>query len=1459
MLPAGIEMAKARRPATEKLIREDPRRAVTDALTFDQWAALPDEMKAEVERPFSVSSDYTYYPICHEPGTQLQAGEPAYVATLAMPDGSSLQTFSYGRREGVMSKRALPVQGITLAGAAAMRDGTLQIVGAAELTTVRTLFPDGQADMTRSLTSGTPVDGSAVYALSGGRLYAFASQKEAQALDSKLAELDALPGPFAASSLLAASADLSGGGSLNIPQIEVQALAQSSSWTESKKRLFLIRINFTDKPEEPVSLSSVESVMAQSSEMIRLMSYGKTWVETKASTNVYTMPQTLAYYSTTPNIVASEPMLMRDARNTFRQQKSGADAAINIGPVSALANGDGGGLGDYDIVGFYRSTMDGEGAGGGAGGSFLLVKGAWANTVGLFTHEWGHNYGLHHSSLWKTTDGSVDGAGAIDEYGDPFDNMGTGRLPEAHFRPEGKAALGWLAPDQWTDVSSGSGTFRIYRIDDPAVSSSPRAIRVAKGGNATQYGYYWIGHRGAFSDNPRMGSGAYLTARRPGETRSLLLDTTPNSIGDVRDSALAMGSTFADPLSAVFITPIGHGGNGSSSYIDVRVNMGPLPGNSAPQAGQILGPVNVMARVPVSYTVSGSDPDGDTLAYAWNTGERTPEAQSNSPTLQAQWDTGGTYELKVSVSDMKGGLTEKTLTVQVDDPLDHWTTGNVGRSVSMVGAQSGNGVVMGLGYWAELFLSWDGIAWTEINHGTGLQNWTRLAYGNGVFVMSGQRSGETSTRIAYSTDGRIWNMAQVPDGVPALREIAFGGGKFVALGEGVGGTVLWSADGKSWSRVQVSGSPEFRCLAWNGSAWLATAINRENLWWEIAADPSNDWWNGAWTSPDGVSWQQLPNIGQGGERVFGLDGVFYFETWYGGLQRSTDNGQTWQSAALPMESSTWSWSVRNVCVAPDGTLAANAIEHLPAGNQNVLLISMDGMHWSRATSPEANSAVTSANTIVFGAGRLLTFSNDGVVKYSQPLSQGNAAPVVSASSIGGATNARGVVSLTARAADPEGDAVQYYWDFGSELPILEGADAKIILPFGGSYDVTLRVVDSNGGVTTSNQTLTLNDPALSFTMRAKMTYDMQAIAANNSLAVAVGNAVHPIMTSTNGVTWTTRFLPESAYLSGVVWDGSKFITVGHSWFQNAWVSTIYTSPDGLTWTRRHAVGPELWTDKKVASSSTVALAAIGNGVVLRSPDGGFNWNTIQVPGLASSGVRALIWSGKEFAMLTDNATVKLLTSTDGLQWTDRTSGIGLDATWKSLWGLSWLNDRFVASGWYSNIRTSKDGAQTFTATRLSGNVELPVMAYGNGIYFGAGWDHETSQDVDVFSNNGDDWYSYPAGTTNDRTGAVFFKNTFITVDRGGEIRQSGVVTAPQNTFSLLDVGEVSWDGTNSAAVNKFLAQPGQRRTMQYSHDLSLWLTHGEIESGPLGVFETNIRQAGDQRAKWGKSLFFRLQ
>ena len=1447
MLPAGIELAKARRPAMEKLIREEPRRAIDQALGFNEWAALPDEVKAEVERPFSMSADYTYLPICREPGAPTKPGEPTFIATLSMPDGSSLQTFTYGRREGVFSKRSIPAQGIALGGLAAMRDGPLQIVDGTELDTVRTLFPDGQKDMGRSLTTGSKIEDEPVYALVGGRLYAFSSVEEAQALDSKLAELDALPGPFGASSLLAASTDALGSGGVELPKIQTQALSASSTWTESKKRLFLIRINFTDKPDEPVTRAAAEAAMSKASDRIREMSYGKTWVEGTASANVYTMPQTYAYYWSADSRLWGE--LMRDARNIFRQQMSGADSSINIGPVSDVPYGASGGLGDYDIVGLFRASNPGEGGVAGGGDLYMM-----ANFESIYTHEWGHNYGLHHSSLWKTTDGSVDGEGAtIDEYGDPFDIMGHGPIPEGHFRPEGKAYLNWLSAAQWKDINlAGSGTFRIYPIDDPAATSNPRGIRVERAGNGTQNGYYWVGYRNGFSSNPRLSNGAYLTAQRPGQARSLLLDTTPDSIGAADDSALAMGSTFSAPDSSVFITPIGKGGSGSESFIDVQVNLGPFPGNIAPQSSNVSGPVAVQARKPATYSVVGSDPNGDTLSYSWDTGERTLEAWPNSPVLQAQWEVGGNYTLKVTVSDMKGGQVTKTLQVQVTDPLDDWTTTNVGRSVTLTGAQAGNGVVVAAGYWGELFYSWDGMSWTETKHTSGINQDLRMTFGGGRFVLSGRKDGEQTARMAYSADGRIWENAQVPAGRAFPRAMAYGGGQFVAVGDG--GSLLRSSDGVSWGAATVAGSPDFRELAWNGTAWLATAINPDNGTAEIA-----------WTSPDGIAWIKRGLLGSYAGPIIGHNGLFLVMGWYNGIKLSADNGVTWKNAAMPP--GVENWSARQVAVADDGTMFAYGLVMGVDGHPPVPLVSVDGSTWYWSTSTEASDALkdTWPSQIAFGAGRFIRLANDGVVKFSQPLFEGNAAPAVVASSVGNSSNARSVVSLSARATDPESDALRYFWDFGPDLPILQGADAKIILPFGGSYDVTLRVVDAKGSVSTTNQTVTFQDPALSFTRRESgATYSLMAVAANNAIAVAVGDANHHIITSTNGVVWTKRSLPMWTYLHDIVWDGAKFLVTGHSWRTSGgvaqWHNVIHTSPDGIIWSERYVgtAGARL-VRKLAAKPGGPAIAGGDQGFFMRSPDG-LSWSELSIPALGTSAVKALAWSGQEFVMLTDNATVKLLTSTDGIQWIDRTSGIGLDATWKSLSRVSWLNDRLVASGWYSNIRTSTNGGQTFAASRLSDNVELPAMAYGNGIYFGAGWDlGNSSQDVDVFSINGNDWYSYVAGTTNDRTGATFFKNTFITVGQAGEIRQSGVIYPLKDLLAIREMGPVSWDGTNSGVKHQFLGLPGQRKILQFSADLKQpWLTQGEIEAGPLGVFDVDFRQPGDQRTKWSKGMFFRL-
>lgn len=576
LLQKGVAIAKARRPVIEKLIRQNPQMAVDEGLGFHEWSSLPVQIKPHVERPFSAAMDYSYYPNCRPSGVPAKAGAPKSVSYLTMLDGSDIRTYTYGRRLGVFSKRSLPVQGIVLGNQAAMRDGSLQIVEGRDLEAVQKIFENGQSDMSRSFASGMPINGSGVHALAGAKIYRFANKSEIQELNKNLAELDALPGPYAASSALAPP-----GGPQSLPfsfdltQVRARAKAQASSWTETKKRLFMIRIDFPDKRGEPVSRQALQDSMDRASEEIRNMSYGKTWVESAVSENVYTLPKNSTEYVEDDN----NHMLLRDARNTFKLFKSGQDALIDIGPKD-FEGADENDLGEYDIVGIYFSRIGMTGSlgfiyGGLAtlGGKNLWIQGY--NNEDLHIHEWGHNYGIGHASLWKTTDGSIAGEGDTEEYGDPFDYMGDGPFPGAHFHPEAKSRLNWLASTGWANVDIlGPGTYRLYRIDDPEQNWGLRGLRVARGRDGEANGYYWVGYRGAFEENTSLSNGAYLIWQRSGGDRSWLLDTTPGSYDGAEDSALVLGQTFQDPISNLTITPISKGFIGKTSYMDLQVYFG---------------------------------------------------------------------------------------------------------------------------------------------------------------------------------------------------------------------------------------------------------------------------------------------------------------------------------------------------------------------------------------------------------------------------------------------------------------------------------------------------------------------------------------------------------------------------------------------------------------------------------------------------------------------------------------------------------------------------------------------------------------------------------------------------------------------------------------------------------------------------------------------------------------------
>ena len=1368
-LAKGLALGKSRRARLERLIRENPAQAIAESLSFSEWAALPAAIRAVVERPFSITSDYHYYPVCAPEGVATPPHTPDHIADIDMGDGRSPAAYVYGKNAGLMSKRGLPMQGIELGSQAALRDGSCQPLSDQDLAVARTMFPLGQHDATLSYVTGQPVGAGAVFAVVGGKIQVFADAAQLAQFDARLTRLNSRPGPVAASTFLAMPDGISSGGAVNWGGLDAYASAQASAWTETQKTLFLIRANFTDKLAEPVTQAAATSeINGPSSAMILAMSYGKTWVEGSVSANVYTLPQSSAYYYNSGTGLNSE--LIRDARNTFRTSKIGGDAAVNIGPVSTNTNGDGGGLGNYDIVAVFFTSIGMSSGGityaGLAGGGNLWVQNA--NYTSLYTHEWGHNYGLAHASSWDTTNGSVIGAGTSAEYGDVFDVMGSGPAPQGHYHPQGKVKLNWLTTAQWTDASAaGSNTYRVYREDDPATTGAPRGVRVTKSAIPGSEEYYWIGYKPAFTTNPHLLRGAYLTWQQAGQSKCWLLDTTPNSPDGKNDAPVDLGRTYADTAANVFITPLAVGGSGANPYLDVRVNLGPYPANHAPTAGAITGPATVVARTSAGFAIAASDADADPLAYSWNTQDGA--ANDDSSSITHSWRVGGTHAIGATVSDMKGGTLTVNKSVTVTDPIDTWTPQSVGSTDSLQDVVWGKGRFVAAEYWGSVYTSWDGVAWTNVGGPPAFDNQPRLAFGNTVFVMAGKKDNLAAAQICYSADGRIWAAASFPAGIPPIQELAFGNGKFLAVADG--GTVLASADGITWALTSVAGSPNFRHVTWDGLVWAAVAMNAAQSRPEVV-----------WTSLDGASWSQGNALGFDTYRIYGLGGTLYALGWYGGVTYSTDHGQTWTSAATP---GTTRWSTFRMAVSDEGTFLATARAMDESGTPNALLVSTDGIHWSRSTANSGNPAVGAANGLAFGGGRFVTVEAAGIVRTCNSFYPSNAAPVPSFTVNPSSTPARQVVVLSASATDANGDPLVYAWDYGSQFPILDGATITPRFDFGGSYAVTLRVSDSHGGLATLSYSITVTDPVRTFSQRASgTTSNLNAIAANATTAVAVGGSGGIIRTSTDGITWTSRSITEYAgnlTFRGATWDGGKFIIVGSDYNFTAtagWQGVIYTSPDGITWTRRYGTtgrGDEL---QAVASDGAGAVAVGTNGTVLASANG-TAWSPVTIAGLSASTLSGIAWNGGTYAFVGyagSNGGAKVFTSADRSNWIDCSAGAGV-ASWQDLRKIAWLNNRFVASGWYSSLRTSSDNAQTFTTTR-GVTEEAPAMAYGDGIWFAAGVNHSSSDAaVDLMSLDGASWYSFAAPTTTNLNGAVFFKHTLITVGDGGSIWQSGNTTS----------------------------------------------------------------------------------
>lgn len=202
----------------------------------------------------------------------------------------------------------------------------------------------------------------------------------------------------------------------------------------------------------------------------------------------------------------------------------------------------------------------------------------------------------------------------------------------------------------------------------------------------------WVEYRTAISDNvlknpqyhPEWSVPRQVAARKHGAIlhmtyspmiASQLLDANPDSQynlasaeGKFVDAPLTVGRTFSDPFDNVHITNLGVSSQDGLDSIELIVHRAlpgqePLPVIAAVRAG-CLSPLPVDMSIEFHCVLDTTSMSGDGHAFFWDFGD--PDVVPlNSNRQSYTFTTPGSKQVTCEVSNLKGGVTRRTIEVQI--------------------------------------------------------------------------------------------------------------------------------------------------------------------------------------------------------------------------------------------------------------------------------------------------------------------------------------------------------------------------------------------------------------------------------------------------------------------------------------------------------------------------------------------------------------------------------------------------------------------------------------------------------------------------------------------------------------------------------------------------------------------------------------------------------------------------
>ncbi|MCC5839090.1 MAG: hypothetical protein JJT96_03115 [Opitutales bacterium] len=638
-----------------------------------------------------------------------------------------------------------------------------------------------------------------------------------------------------------------------------------------------------------------------------------------------------------------------------------------------------------------------------------------------------------------------------------------------------------------------------------------------------------------------------------------------------------------------------------------------------------------------------------------------------------------------------------------------------------------------------------GLTWSSVDSGT-----TEDLY-DIVFVAASNRFvalGDNGLVLVSLTEGTTWTQSSV-SGNPSLRGLAVNreGNRFVAVG--LGGRIFSSPDALNWVDATPPGfSRDLADVVWvpglgdgrfvavgatgavlrsSDSAGASFEVLREGLGFNLHAvhAPSSPF--GAWrvfavgddgivmASKDGVIWSnrfsgssyQLRAIhsgngfllaaGENGRVLYSQNGDVWTEsftrfnvgirglTFINGLFLA--GGDNYSIFSTPQG---LTWTIRETTTRTtyhDSAANADGTVRIVVGDNGRIVRSVDGVNWDPAVSVPVTENLRGAT---FGFGRFYAVGQNGTILHSSDGDTWTTVPAVTTRHLNSIAFANGRL-----VAVGDGFTTLLSIDGDAWTSITSGSSNNLhAVAFGNG---TWTAVGSDGLIITS-----LNGETWR-TQFSGTTRGLNSVTFGDGRFVAVGQG-GSIFTSTFGDVWTLRASGTTFDLHGVALADGVYVAVGQGF-------TFLTSRDGVDWSAQKSGTLNSLRNVSYAGELFVAVGDFETILTATAvlPPGLDQW-TLRNPLPEGPNLNEIIYGNGIYVAVGGQGTI--LVSTDGLNWSERDSGISDPIT-----GVAFGNGRFVAVGG-QNILVSEDTLNWRVQTTWL--VPLYKVSFGGNIFVAVG-------------------------------------------------------------------------------------------------------------------------------------------